>query len=90
MSVLTKINSGLENVDRRVFDDYILGPFLIWYGLKSKGMGKWPRRALVSAGIYQIMYSWPRYKNVALALKENPNVFQTAMTKIQEPFTPVS
>lgn len=46
----------------RLFDTYALGPFLIWYAMKSKGMGKWSRRTLFTAGIYTVIYNWKNYR----------------------------
>ncbi len=46
----------------RLFDTYALGPFLIWYAMKSKSMGKWSRRTLFTAGIYTVIYNWKNYR----------------------------
>lgn len=47
----------------RLFDTYALGPFLIWYAMKSKSMDKWSRRTLFTAGIYTIIYNWKSYRD---------------------------
>jgi hypothetical protein len=46
----------------RAFDTYALGPFMVWYASKSKGMEAWPRRALFVAGIYTTIYNWKKYR----------------------------
>jgi len=56
------IESAIENIEKRPFDLYVLGPFLVWYGLKSRTMPRLARRILVSAGIFQIFYAWRSYR----------------------------
>jgi hypothetical protein len=67
----------IRRLEQRGFDRYILGPFMIWYGMKSKGMNKQARRLLVTAGIFQVFYAWNSYsklqeKIVASLKKEGP------------------
>lgn len=61
MNYLEKFKVAVSRMDERQFDKYVLGPFLIWYGMKSKGMNKKARRILVGAGIFQIFYQWGKY-----------------------------
>lgn len=64
---------ALTNLEHRPFDRFLLGPFLIWYGLKSKTMGRWPRRVLIAGGLYQLLYAYKDYKKLAASLKEGPS-----------------
>lgn len=81
MANITQFISGIEdtlsNVEKRPFDAYLLGPFLIWYGMKSKKMGKWPRRIILTAGIYQLMYNWNKYRSLYVAISQGPNALAT-------------
>jgi hypothetical protein len=61
---LETIEDKIENVPTRPFDKYVLGPFLIWYGLKSRSVGKLPRKLLVMAGLYQVFYNWKTYREL--------------------------
>ncbi len=74
-NLIESIESGIGNIKRRPFDRYALGPFMIWFGLKSKSMGKWPRRAMVAGGIYQLVYAWNEYRKVMAAAQEGPQSF---------------
>ena len=71
-NVIAGLEETLASVERRPFDAYVLGPFLIWYGLKSKHMGKWPRRIILTAGIYQLFYNWNKYRELTQALSSGP------------------
>jgi hypothetical protein len=70
--LLKNLETGIEGVKRRPFDRYALGPFMIWYGLKSKNMGKWPRRAMVAGGLFQLLYAWREYRQLIGAVQESP------------------
>lgn len=61
---LQSIELGIENVALRPFDRYVLGPFLIYYGLKSKKMPPLARKLIVTAGIWQLYYNWRNYRNI--------------------------
>ena len=76
---LAAIEKGLESVKQRPFDRYVLGPFLIWYGLKSKKMPPLSRKFIVTAGIWQIFYSWRKYR-------ELPQTITTNIQKLPEAF----
>ena len=62
------IADSFRGLQKRPFEKYILGGFLVWYGLRSKNMGRWPRRVLVTAGVYQFFVNWPEYIKLANAL----------------------
>ena len=81
---LDNVEEILGGVEQRPFDRYVLGPFLIWYGLKSKKMGKWPRRLIVTAGIYQLFYNWNEYRNLQAKLSdpEPSSVLELINTKV--------
>jgi hypothetical protein len=67
---LLSLESGIEKLERRPIDRYLLGPFLIWYGLRSRSMGRWPRRVLIAGGIYQVIYAWRDYRKLLGAAKD--------------------
>lgn len=70
--IFKKTGEALSTVQYRPFDRFLMGPFMIWYGLQSKKMGKWPRRVLVAGGIYQLIYGVKEYQKLMGALKEGP------------------
>ena len=45
----------------RIIDILFLGPFMIWYGIKSKEMPMWARTTMVISGILTIWYNWRNY-----------------------------
>lgn len=72
-NIIKKIENTIESLPVRGFDKYFLGPFLIWYGLKSKNMKKLPRRIIVTAGVWQIIYHWRDYRNIPKDLTQLSN-----------------
>lgn len=69
-TLLTDLEALAKSQKVRLFDMYFLGPFMAWYAFRSKGMGKWPRRALFSAGIYTVVYNLNNYRNIKQVLLE--------------------
>lgn len=67
------IDKALASQTPRAFDVYALGPFMVWYALKSKGVGSWPRRALFIAGIYTTIYNYRKYKEAQAFLAAKAN-----------------
>lgn len=61
---LAELDATLKSQKVRAFDVYALGPFMLWYAMKSKGMGSWPRRTLFVAGVMTIVYNWGNYRKV--------------------------
>lgn len=68
---MSVIESGLSTVDAlaaatppRRFDEYILGPFLIWAALQKKPLGKWTRKTLFVAGAFTVIYNWKKYRSL--------------------------
>lgn len=49
----------------RLVDVFLLGPFLVWYGIRSDGMGELERAALVASGVGTIVYNARNYRLVA-------------------------
>lgn len=64
--------STISKIEHRPFDRFVLGPFLIWYGLQSKSMTKLPRRIIIAGGLYQMIYAWQDYKKLMAAIKISP------------------
>lgn len=84
------IEGYIGETKTRTFDLYILGPFLIWYGIKSRGMPKIARRLLVTGGIYQIFYSWNKYRQLqkgALEALQPADVVEKPETPFTAPLT---
>ena len=69
MNIPELIKTSFAEIQPRPFDKYLLGGFMVWYGLRSKQMHKWPRRVMVAAGIYQIIYSLPKIKKLSEDIK---------------------
>jgi hypothetical protein len=69
-----QFESDVQALKPRFFDTYILPPFMVWYGMKSKGMNKLARRMLFTAGIYLFYRNYREYKAIytraIAALKE--------------------
>jgi hypothetical protein len=83
MDIIKLTKESISELQPRAFDEYALGGFLIWYGLKSKNMGKWPRRILITAGIYQVMYGLPKYQAMLSLLKNPPQLQTTINNKLK-------
>lgn len=77
---IKSIEAGIENVATRPFDMYVLGPFLIYYGLKSKTMPPLARKFIVTAGIWQLFYNWRKYREIP----DNINKLLKNFSKISE------
>ncbi len=84
-NILATVEDILSDTSTRPFDTYVLGPFLIWYGLKSKKMGKWPRRLMVTAGIYQLLYNWKNYRDAYGAL-QSPDELKRKISEVYSKF----
>lgn len=72
LNAIEKLEDLLSEVKTRPFDMYILGPFLIWYGLRSKIMPKLARKLLISAGIWQLYYNWNKIRQLPEAIRGAP------------------
>ena len=74
-----KLETQIEKLKKRPFDLYVVGPFMVWYGLRSKKMPKIARRMLVTAGLFQIGYAWKSYRELpgAVASKVKEVVIET-------------
>lgn len=59
---LTQFEADIQNVKPRIFDTYILPPFIMWFAVRSKSMGKNARRALFAAGIFMFYRNYAEYK----------------------------
>lgn len=67
----------LKSQKVRAFDVYALGPFMMWYAVKSKGMPRWPRRALFISGFMTMVYNYENYKKVKAWLETEGKDFAT-------------
>lgn len=75
---LGTVENAIESVERRPFDAYLLGPFLVWYGLRSRNMPMLARRIITTAGVFQIFYAWRRYR-------ELPDVIAQQIKALNDP-----
>lgn len=64
MPTFADIESLIKSQKVRAFDIYALGPFMMWYAVRSKEMGRWPRRALFISGFMTMLYNYENYKKV--------------------------
>lgn len=48
----------------RLFDVFVLGPFMIWFGSRSKKPDDLAKNFLVSSGIGTIIYNWKNYQRI--------------------------
>ncbi len=55
----------------RLFDVFVLGPFMIWAGIQLKN--EVAKGAMVAAGAGTIIYNWNNYKEVQSDGKEKRN-----------------
>ena len=74
-TIFKKAEETFVKMERRPFDRFALGPFMIWYGLKSKKMPTLARRMIVAGGMYQIMFAWKEYQRLIGAVKTSPTEF---------------
>lgn len=70
MTTLSEIDAMLKSQKVRAFDIYALGPFMIWYAMKSKGVNPWAKRALFASGVMTIVYNWTNYRKAQAILTE--------------------
>lgn len=89
MPTFADIESLIKSQKVRAFDIYALGPFMMWYSVKSKGMGRWPRRALFISGFMTMLYNYENYKKVKTWLEtEGLNAAKDPLTALSK-LTPV-
>ena len=78
---LTQFEKDIQKIRPRFFDTHILPPFMLWFAMKSRAMGRWPRRALFTAGIYMLYRNYSDYKKgytAAMMYAKNLTTPQTA------------
>ena len=69
MDILDNLETAMKSQKVRFFDIYALGPFMLWYSWKSKGMGSWPRRVLFVSGVYTVLYNLKNYRSIKADLE---------------------
>jgi len=45
----------------RLVDVFVLGPFMVWAGLRATTLPEWARTALVVSGILTVVYNGANY-----------------------------
>jgi len=65
---MTDALAAVKNQKKRPFETYILGPFLMWYAFKDKGMSRRARRMLAAAGAYVVMRNINSYQEALASL----------------------
>lgn len=78
---LQTLEDWLDNAKPRTFDKYLLGPFLIWYGLHYRKNPTLARRILVTAGIWQVFYAWKHYRQLPNKLEDLPKLVNSTLSK---------
>lgn len=69
----------------RAFDIYVLGPFMMWYSVRSTGMAAWPRRALFISGFMTMLYNYESYKKAKdWLVSEGPTVLRNPLQALAE------
>jgi len=86
---LAQFETDVQRVKPRIFDTYILPPFLMYYAVQSKGMRKNARRMLFTAGVYMVYRNYAEYKKAVVNLRrkllENQNAFQHEKETVETP-----
>ncbi len=41
----------------RLLDIFVLGPFMIWFGVEAKGLNQMSKNTMIAAGISTIVYN---------------------------------
>lgn len=68
---LGQFSRDLEAFQPRAFDTYVLPAFIVLYAMRSKrGMGRWPRRILFTAGVYMFYRNFTEYRELIAGLHE--------------------
>lgn len=47
--------------DVRWIDVFVLGPFMVWFAAKAKGVPDWARTAMLASGVLTIVYNGANY-----------------------------
>ena len=50
-----------KSQDIRVLDIFVLGPFMIWFGMRATGVPEIARTAMIVAGIGTVLYNAMTY-----------------------------
>lgn len=45
----------------RLFDTFLLGPFMLWFAVSASGMPLWARMLLGVSGVGTVTYNWANY-----------------------------
>ena len=74
MNLLDRIASAASVVTERgkaqevrLVDVFVLGPLMLWFALRSRGMPEWSRFALGFAGVGTILYNARNYVRLSEA-----------------------
>jgi len=65
---MTDAIAAVKNQKKRPFETYVLGPFLMWYAYKDRGMSRRARRMLAAAGAYVVMRNLNSYQEALASL----------------------
>jgi hypothetical protein len=69
---LADFEKDMTDVKPRFVDIWVIPPLMIYLGLglKSKPLGRWPRRMLFTAGAYMLMRNYASYKQSVVTLQK--------------------
>ena len=51
----------LKSQQVRLWDVFVLGPFMLWFGWAAQGVPEWARYAMMIAGITTVAYNGANY-----------------------------
>jgi hypothetical protein len=51
-----------KTADVRLLDVFVLGPFMIWFGFRARGVPDLARGAMIVAGVGTILYNYATYR----------------------------
>ena len=54
-------NELLKSQNVRLMDVFLLGPFMIWFGINAQGVPEWTSTLMIISGIGTIIYNGRNY-----------------------------
>ncbi len=68
MYTLENFESDVAKLQPRFVDVWVIPPALIYLSLSQKGLGRWPRRLMLGAGLYMLLRNYGNYKAAAQSM----------------------
>lgn len=51
----------MKSQDIRLIDVFVLGPFMVWFALKARGVPEWARYVMLASGVLTSVYNGVNY-----------------------------